>query len=123
MNQLNDRIIEDCKRIFELPDNVSIYLNISQIEMMKCSGNPNALGGCGGTNATNPITVVVLDDMPILQKLQTLCHEIVHVHQIVHGRLTPSDDKNKLYFDAMEISLRDVSYTDLPWEIYPDSYH
>ena len=69
-------------------------------------------------------TIQVKKDMPFLEKIVTLAHELVHVSQFVTGRLGILDTAKGVdgfivwegsQLDAL--ALRRMTYKDRPWEI------
>ena len=105
-----------------LQNTLSIKVHIRKTVLSK-----DTLGECtvlnNGSQATKDYKIILNDNLPFADQLQTLAHECVHVEQQVRGRLQrrvwSSDGQTHVRWDGKELGvwMQDVSYADAPWEI------
>lgn len=61
--------------------------------------------------------IIWIDDMSRLESIQVLSHELIHLEQYYHKKLTYSDDPYIVIWQKTAIDIRNISYEKHPWEI------
>lgn len=107
-----NRIIRDARKIFCLPSNVEIEFNV------KFPQRPNGFikGCCKAGIDKQPFTVLISEGLTFFDELLTMCHELVHVRQLLDGRLVEGKNGSG-FFDGVYVDITKTPYEKLPWEI------
>lgn len=77
----------------------------------------NSLGSCATTGERHPrLFFMELDDMLVPHKsVRTILHEMVHVEQLVYGKLRRLT-KEKIFWKGAEVN-DSISWKEKPWEM------
>ena len=116
MNLL-ERIEENVRRLFVLPENV-----LFEFDYEFSDPKMKQWGSCSFNES--PTDTILISIAPLekignlAEMLLTVCHEVIHAQQVLDGRFAVyQTGKKRLYrFENDFYKLDDVAYEDRPWE-------